>query len=48
MTSTAHAASTTLTDLAGTWTIDAAHTRIGFVARHAMVSTRRSRSSPPA
>jgi polyisoprenoid-binding protein YceI len=38
MTSTAPAATTTLTDLAGTWTIDAAHTRIGFVARHAMVT----------
>jgi polyisoprenoid-binding protein YceI len=32
------AATTTLTDLAGTWAIDAAHTRIGFVARHAMVT----------
>jgi polyisoprenoid-binding protein YceI len=29
---------TTLDDLAGTWTIDPAHTRIGFVARHAMVT----------
>jgi polyisoprenoid-binding protein YceI len=29
---------TTLGDLAGTWTIDPAHTRIGFVARHAMVT----------
>ncbi len=28
----------TLADLAGTWTIDPAHTRIGFVARHAMVT----------
>lgn len=28
----------TLGDLAGTWTIDPAHTRIGFVARHAMVT----------
>ena len=28
----------TLTDLAGTWSIDATHTRIGFVARHAMVT----------
>ena len=27
-----------LADLAGTWTIDASHTRIGFVARHAMVT----------
>jgi polyisoprenoid-binding protein YceI len=39
MTSTVpSAATTTLTDLAGTWAIDAAHTRIGFVARHAMVT----------
>jgi polyisoprenoid-binding protein YceI len=29
---------TTLAELAGTWTIDSAHTRIGFVARHAMVT----------
>lgn len=29
---------TALTDLAGTWTIDPAHSRIGFVARHAMVT----------
>ena len=28
----------TLSDLSGTWTLDAAHTRIGFVARHAMVT----------
>lgn len=28
----------TLTDLTGTWTIDPAHSRIGFVARHAMVT----------
>ena len=27
-----------LADLSGTWTIDATHTRIGFVARHAMVT----------
>ena len=27
-----------LTDLAGTYTIDAAHSRIGFTARHAMVT----------
>jgi polyisoprenoid-binding protein YceI len=27
-----------LTDLTGTYTIDPAHTRIGFVARHAMVT----------
>lgn len=25
-------------DLAGTWTIDPAHTQIGFVARHAMIT----------
>lgn len=37
MTSTMNAPAT-LTDLSGTWTIDAAHTRIGFVARHAMVT----------
>jgi polyisoprenoid-binding protein YceI len=29
---------TTLADLSGTYTIDPAHTRIGFVARHAMVT----------
>ena len=29
---------TTLADLSGTYTLDAAHTRIGFVARHAMVT----------
>ena len=28
----------TLADLSGTYVIDAAHTRIGFVARHAMVT----------
>lgn len=28
----------TLDDLTGTWTLDPAHTRIGFVARHAMVT----------
>ena len=28
----------TLTDLAGNWTLDADHTRVGFVARHAMVT----------
>src|SRR6516225_10006774 len=27
-----------LTDLTGTWTLDPAHSRIGFVARHAMVT----------
>lgn len=30
--------SATVTDLAGTWIIDAAHTQIGFSARHAMVT----------
>ena len=29
---------TTLDELAGTWTLDPTHTRIGFVARHAMVT----------
>src|SRR4029450_12303164 len=29
---------TTLSDLSGTYVIDPAHTRIGFVARHAMVT----------
>src|SRR5205823_11945203 len=28
----------TLTELTGTYTLDPAHTRIGFVARHAMVT----------
>jgi polyisoprenoid-binding protein YceI len=37
MTSTTPAPAT-LADLAGTWTVDASHTRIGFVARHAMVT----------
>ena len=37
-TTTAHTAPATLAELAGTWTIDASHTRIGFVARHAMVT----------
>ncbi len=37
MTSTTHSPAT-LADLAGTWTIDPSHTRIGFVARHAMVT----------
>jgi polyisoprenoid-binding protein YceI len=31
-------APTTLAELAGTWTIDPSHSRIGFVARHAMVT----------
>src|SRR6187401_233014 len=29
---------TTLSDLSGTYVIDPAHTRVGFVARHAMVT----------
>jgi polyisoprenoid-binding protein YceI len=29
---------TTLTDLSGTYVLDGAHTRIGFMARHAMVT----------
>jgi polyisoprenoid-binding protein YceI len=37
MTTTATPQST-LTDLTGTYTLDPAHTRIGFVARHAMVT----------
>ncbi len=28
----------TLADLAGAWTIDPSHTRVGFVARHAMIT----------
>ncbi len=35
---TLDAPTATLADLAGTWTLDPAHTRIGFVARHAMVT----------
>lgn len=38
MTSTSTATPATLADLAGSWTIDASHTTIGFVARHAMVT----------
>ncbi len=37
MTHTAHTPAT-VADLTGTWTIDPTHTRIGFVARHAMVT----------
>ncbi|MEX5631847.1 YceI family protein [Parafrankia sp. FMc2] len=33
------AAASDLTELTGTWTLDPAHTRIGFAARHAMVTT---------
>lgn len=29
---------TNLADLTGTWSLDPAHTRIGFVARHAMIT----------
>jgi polyisoprenoid-binding protein YceI len=29
---------TTISDLTGTWTLDPAHTRLGFSARHAMVT----------
>lgn len=35
---TATATPATLADLSGSWTIDPAHSRIGFVARHAMVT----------
>ena len=35
---TVSTAPATLADLSGTWAIDPAHTRIGFVARHAMVT----------
>ncbi|HET9500680.1 MAG TPA: YceI family protein [Marmoricola sp.] len=37
MTTTANTP-TTVSDLTGTWTLDPTHTRIGFVARHAMVT----------
>ncbi|MEP6816121.1 MAG: YceI family protein [Marmoricola sp.] len=37
MTSTA-TTTITLSDLTGTWTLDPSHTRVGFVARHAMVT----------
>ena len=30
--------STDLNDLSGTWTLDATHTRLGFVTRHAMIT----------
>ena len=33
-----HAVTTDLAQLTGTYTIDPQHTRIGFVARHAMVT----------
>ena len=35
---TTNAVPTTLADLTGSWTLDPSHTRIGFVARHAMVT----------
>jgi polyisoprenoid-binding protein YceI len=35
---TTFTSATTLADLSGTYTLDSAHTRIGFVARHAMVT----------
>ena len=38
MTTTITTTTTTLADLAGAYTLDPAHTRIGFVARHAMVT----------
>src|ERR671921_71748 len=37
-TMTAQPATTAQTDLTGTYTLDPAHSRIGFVARHAMVT----------
>src|SRR5919107_835301 len=38
MTAQTNASTATQTDLTGTYTLDPAHTRIGFVARHAMVT----------
>lgn len=38
MTTTPSATPTTVNDLTGTWNLDPSHTRIGFVARHAMVT----------
>ena len=32
-------ATTVIDDIAGDYTLDAAHTRLGFSARHAMVTT---------
>ena len=37
-TPSATTAPTTLAELTGTWALDPSHTRIGFVARHAMVT----------
>lgn len=39
MTSTATTPVSTLAGQAGVWTIDAAHSRVGFSAKHAMVTT---------
>ncbi len=39
------APTTDLTSLTGTWSIDPAHSRIGFAARHAMVTTVRGQFS---
>jgi polyisoprenoid-binding protein YceI len=38
MTSPTTTTSASLTDLSGSYVLDGAHTRIGFVARHAMVT----------
>jgi polyisoprenoid-binding protein YceI len=38
MTTAPTTAPVTLADLSGTYTLDAGHSRIGFVARHAMVT----------
>ena len=38
MTSTFDAPTTAIDDISGTYTIDASHSRLGFVARHAMVT----------
>jgi polyisoprenoid-binding protein YceI len=40
--STSSTTPATLADLSGTYTLDPAHTRSGFVARHAMVTKPRS------
>ena len=36
-----------LTQYTGTWTIDPSHTRLGFVARHAMVGAASGNSKQP-
>lgn len=38
ITTAAATTTTTVAELTGTWTLDPTHTRIGFVARHAMVT----------